>query len=260
MTAPGKFDGQWTHRFHPADDSEFRLVCFPHAGGSASYFYGLSEALSPELDVLAVQYPGRQDRRAEGFVESFARLADLTYAALRDADDGRPTVFFGHSMGSVLAFEVARRYQDETGAPPAWLLASGYPPPSLLRGGTVHRRDDEGIIEELRAVGGTDPVYLENKHLRASIVSAVRGDYTAIETHPRVTGVRLDCPVTMLVGTDDPHTTLAEAEAWQDHTTGAFALHVFKGGHFYLDEHGDDVNALISGTVRELSAARRAAR
>lgn len=260
MTASGKFDGQWIHRFHPTDDSEFRIVCFPHAGGSASYFYGLSEALSPESDVLAVQYPGRQDRRAEGCVENFAELAELTYAALRESEDGRPTVFFGHSMGAVLAFEVARRYQDDTGAPPSWLLASGYPPPSLLRGGTVHLRDDDGLIDELRSVGGTDPVYLENKHLRASVLFAVRGDYTAIETHPRVTGVRLDCPITMLTGTDDPHTTIAEAEAWREHTTGAFSLHVFQGGHFYLDQHGQEINDIISGTVRDLSAARKAVR
>ncbi|MGA4844503.1 thioesterase II family protein [Streptomyces sp. G45] len=255
-----KYPGEWIHRFHPTDDSEFRIVCFPHAGGAASYFYALSEALAPGLDVLTVQYPGRQDRRAEGCVENFAQLADLTYAALRRADDGRPTVFFGHSMGSILAFEVARRYQDDTGAPPAWLLASGYPAPSRLRGGTVHRRDEAGLIEELRSVGGTDPVYLENKHLRTAILEAVRGDYTAIETHPRVTGVRLDCPLTMLLGDDDPHTTVAEAEAWRDHTTGAFALRVFEGGHFYLDEYGEDVAGIISDTVRDLSAAREAAR
>ena len=250
MTASGTYDGQWVHRFHPTDDSEFRLVCFPHAGGSASYYYGLSEALAPELDTLVVQYPGRQDRRAEGCVENLAELADLIHAALRRSDDGRPTVFFGHSMGSVLAFEVARRHQEDAGAPPVRLVASGYPAPSLLRGGTVHRRDDAGIVEELLAVGGTDPVYLENAHLRASILFAVRGDYTAIETHPRATGVRLDCPITMLVGTDDPHTTVPEAEAWREHTTAEFALHVFQGGHFYLDEHSAAVAGIITDAAR----------
>ncbi|MFJ8747337.1 thioesterase II family protein [Embleya sp. NPDC127516] len=257
MTGSAKFTGEWIQRFHPRDDSEFRVVCFPHAGGSASYYYTLSKALSPELDVLAIQYPGRQDRRAEGCVDSVAELADLTYAALRRCEDGRPNVFFGHSMGSTLAFEVARRLQEDTGAPPAWLFASGYPAPSRLRGGTVHRRDDAGILEELRSVGGTDPVWLENKHMMASILYAVRGDYAAIETHPRVVDVRLDCPITMSVGTDDPHTTIAEAEAWREHTTGEFALHVFQGGHFYLDEHSREVTDLISGTVRGLSATAR---
>lgn len=249
MTGSRTYDGQWVHRFHPNDASDFRLVCFPHAGGAASYFHGLSEALAPVLDTLVVQYPGRQDRRAEGCVENLAELAGLTYAALRRAEDGRPLVFFGHSMGSVLAFEVARRYQDDAGAPPVHLVASGYPPPSLLRGGTVHRRDDAGLVEELLLVGGTDPVYLDNAHLRAAILAAVRGDYTAIETHPRTRGV-LDCPITMLVGTDDPHTTLAEAESWREHTSAEFGLHVFQGGHFYLDEHGAAVNEILAGAVR----------
>ncbi|MFF9061846.1 thioesterase II family protein [Streptomyces sp. NPDC014882] len=257
MTGATRSEGQWTHRFHPRDDSDFRLVCFPHAGGSASYYHALSEALSPHLDTLAVQYPGRQDRRAEGCVHNLAHLADLTYAALRRCEDGRPTVFFGHSMGSILAFEVARRYQDDTGAPPARLFASGYPAPSRLRGGTVHRRDDDGIVDELRSVNGTDPVWLENRHLRAAVLHAVRGDYTAIETHPRVTGVRLDCPITVLIGDDDPHTTVAEAEAWGEHTTGEFSLHVFRGGHFYLDQYGREVTGIISAAVRGEPAPER---
>ncbi|MFE2219469.1 thioesterase II family protein [Streptomyces canus] len=250
MTGSTKFDGEWIRRFHPSDESEFRLFCFPHAGGSASYYYALSEALAPDLDMLAIQYPGRQDRRAEGCIVSLAELADRTYAALRQAEDGRPAVFFGHSMGSIVAFEVARRYQDDTGAAPAWLFASGYPAPSRLRGGTVHRRDDAGILDELRAVGGTAPVWLEDADLMASILPAVRGDYTAVETHPRVPDVKLTCPVTMLTGDDDPHTTIAEAEAWGEHTSDEFSLHVFQGGHFYLDQHAPEITDIISTTVK----------
>jgi surfactin synthase thioesterase subunit len=260
MTGSANIEGEWIHRFHPTDSSEFRMVCFPHAGGAASYYYPWSEALAPDMDTLAVQYPGRQDRRAEGCITSLAELADRTYAALRRTEDGRPTVFFGHSMGSILAFEVARRYQDDTGTPPARLFASGYPAPSRLRGGTVHLRDDDGVVDELRAVNGTEPVWLENKHLRASVLQAVRGDYTALETHPRATGVRLDCPLTMLTGDDDPHTTLAEAEAWQEHTTGEFSLHVFQGGHFYLDQYIPEITGLISAAVGGSSALERDSR
>ncbi|WP_399145194.1 thioesterase II family protein [Streptomyces sp. MK7] len=93
-------------------------VCFPHAGGSASYYYALSKSLAPGPDMLALQYPGRQDRVAEGCVTCLAELAGHAYAALRDAEDGRPCVLFGHSMGSVLAFEVARRCQERTATPP----------------------------------------------------------------------------------------------------------------------------------------------
>ena len=256
MTGSPKFEGKWIHRYHPTDEGEFRIACFPHAGGSASYYYALSEALSSELEMLAIQYPGRQDRRAEGCVENLAELADLSYAALRRSEDGRPTVFFGHSLGSIVAFEVARRYQDGTGTPPAWLFASGYPAPSRLRGGTLHLRDDADILDELRFLGGTDPVWLENEHFVASLLYSIRADYTAIETHPRATSV-LSCPITMLVGDDDPHTTIAEAEAWQEHTTSEFSLQVFQGGHFYLDQHDREIADIISGTVRGVSAAVR---
>src|SRR4051794_26651503 len=97
----------WVRRFHDAGDAGARLVCFPHAGGSASYFFRLSAALSPEFDVCAIQYPGRQDRYSEPFVETIDDLADRIYAALNPGIDG-PVAFYGHSMGAVLAFEVAR--------------------------------------------------------------------------------------------------------------------------------------------------------
>jgi surfactin synthase thioesterase subunit len=227
-------------------------VCFPHAGGSASYFFSLSERLAPGVETLAVQYPGRQDRSAEPALRSLAELADRSFDALADWTGEGPLLLFGHSLGSVLAFEVARRL-EAAGTVPAWVFVSGYPAPSVLRGGDIHRRGDAGIIEELRTVGGTDPVWLEDAEFMASVLPALQADYTAIETHPRQVGVRLRAPLTMLVGDDDPHTTIAEAEAWADHTTARFDVRVFPGGHFYLDRHQAEIAALIAGAVKEIA-------
>jgi surfactin synthase thioesterase subunit len=238
--------GEWVRRFHQSDESPFRLVCFPHAGGSASYYYSLSESLAGAMETVAVQYPGRQDRRAEPLVADLGELADHAYAALRPWTD-RPLVLFGHSMGSVLAFEVALRLQD-AGTPPTWLFTSGYPAPSRLRGGDVHLRDDAGIIRELREVGGIDPIWLDDEDLMGMVLPVLRNDYRAIETHPRTTAT-VDCPLTMLTGDTDPHTTAEEAKAWADHTTAAFALKTFPGGHFYLDDHAAELPAIISSAV-----------
>ena len=248
MAAVTKSGGEWVRRFHPSETSAVRLVCFPHAGGSASYYYPMSESLTPGVETLALQYPGRQDRRREACVESLPELADRAFEALR-AWDGKPYVFFGHSLGSVLAYEVALRYQRTAGAPPAWLIASGYPAPSRLRGGTVHQRDDAGLIDELRSAGGTDDRWLADEDLMASILPPTRSDYKAIETHVPAPGV-LDCPITILTGDDDPHTTVAEAGAWREHTSGAFELRVFPGGHFYLNDHGPEITETISRTVK----------
>ncbi|MFB6889762.1 thioesterase II family protein [Kitasatospora sp. NPDC056327] len=244
--------GEWVRRFHPSDTADVRLVCLPHAGGSASYYYPMSEALTPGIETLALQYPGRQDRRGETPMTDLGRIADAAAEALSGWTD-RPLVLFGHSFGSVLGFEVARRLQD-AGTPPAWVFASGYPAPSRLRGGTIHLRDDAGIIEELRVLGGTAPAWLEDADFMASVLPALRGDYTAIETYPtaRAEGVRLDCPLTMLVGDADPHATLDEAGAWSAHTTGGFDLRVFPGGHFYLDQHGPELTDLVAATVKRI--------
>ncbi|MFG2846353.1 thioesterase II family protein [Kitasatospora sp. NPDC048296] len=225
-------------------------MAFPHAGGSATYWYPLSERLAPAVETLALQYPGRQDRRHEEPLSSIPELADRAFEALAD-EDPRPLALFGHSLGSILAFEVALRLQA-AGRTPAWLFASGYPAPSRLRGGDVHLRGDAGVIDELRTVGGTDPVWLENTEFMQSVLPALRADYTAIETHERGDGA-LDCPLTMLTGDDDPHTTLDEARAWAEHTTTAFDLRVFPGGHFYLDQHLPEIAELIAVTAKEIA-------
>jgi surfactin synthase thioesterase subunit len=243
----------WVRRFRPSADSDFRLVGFPHAGGSASYYYPLSAALAPRVETLAVQYPGRQDRRSEKCLDNIPDLADEAFAALRGWTD-RPFVFFGHSLGSILAFEVARRL-EEAGEGPLWLFASGYPAPSRLRGGTVHQRDDAGLVDELLTAGGTDPRWLADEELLATILPAVRSDYRAIETHSRQYGA-LSCPITMFVGDADPQTTADEADAWRAHTSGSFDLRVFPGGHFYLDKHQAAIAEAILTTTKLALPAR----
>jgi pyochelin biosynthetic protein PchC len=253
MSAGPDPEARWLRRFGPpGGDGRIRLVCFPHAGGSASYYYPLAEALGPDVDVLAVQYPGRQDRFTEPCLESVADLADAVAGSLRELT-GRPFAFFGHSMGSVVAFEVARRLEERTGRGPVRLFASGYPAPSRLPVGAVHRRDDAGIVRELRAIGGTGSAWLDDADLRAVFLPAVRADYRAIETYTWAPGAPLGCPITVLCGSADPHTTPDNASAWREHTAAEFDLRVFSGGHFFVDDQRPAVAGLIRSTVEPAS-------
>jgi surfactin synthase thioesterase subunit len=236
MTVPAVDSDTWIRRFRPAADATGRLVCFPHAGGSASFYYWLSAALSPDVDVLAVQYPGRQDRRAEPPIEDIHTLADQISVALGSTGTG-PAVFFGHSMGAVVAFEVARRMDRKTGMPPVALVVSGRRAPSQYRHESVHRRDDDGVIAELKRLSGTDSSILGDEELVRMFLPAIRSDYHALETYTYLPGPPLSCPITVLTGDQDPQVTLAEANAWSGHTTGRFDLHIFEGGHFYFNSH-----------------------
>jgi pyochelin biosynthesis protein PchC len=247
VTSAALRSGQWIRRFHPVPGAAPRLVCFPHAGGAASYYFPVSLKLHPQIEVLAVQYPGRQDRRHEPLVESIVELAHQVADALGDEDlDGSaPPAFFGHSMGALVAFEVARILRERGGPGPARLFVSGRRAPSRYRATWVHRRDDAGFIEELRLLGGTDERFLNDPEIRALTLGTTRSDYRAVELYEYVPGEPLDCPISVLVGESDPHSTLDDARAWSEHTTAETDLRAFPGGHFYLDDHADEVISVI---------------
>ncbi|MER7845480.1 alpha/beta fold hydrolase [Kitasatospora sp. NPDC096077] len=243
MTSPSTL---WLRRFHPADAQPVRLVCFPHAGGSASYYHPVSAALAADTEVVALQYPGRQDRRTEPCLDSIAALADRITDELLTLDD-RPTLYFGHSMGAVLAFETAWRLEQKGSHAPRGIIASGRRAPSTSRSETVHQRDDDGVLAELRLLDGSNARALANEEILRMSMPAIRADYRAVERYAYEPGRVLRCPITALTGDADPRTTVAEAEAWQDHTTGGFRLEVLPGGHFFLAEQQTAV-------LREISA------
>ncbi|WP_432154156.1 thioesterase II family protein [Streptomyces tricolor] len=244
---------KWVSVFRPSPDSAVRLVCLPHAGGSASFFFPVATALAPTVEVLAVQYPGRQTRRHEPGIDNIPEYADQIFAALRHLDD-QPLALFGHSMGAVLAYEVALRMRDAQLPSPVRLFASGRRAPSRYRDERVHAATDEDVLAELRTLSGPNQAILADPEVLAMFLPAIRSDYTAIESYRHDPGRLLDCPVTVLTGDADPRTTLDEAHAWAEHTTGPTDVHVFPGGHFFHVERSAEVIALLSRSLSSQGA------
>lgn len=242
-------DDVWIRRFHPGPSHSTTLVCFPHAGGSASYFRPLSQALKSSLQVLAVQYPGRQDRLHHERLTSIGDFADEVFTALAPLLH-RPLAFFGHSMGAMIAFEVARRMKERRDTAPATLFVSGRRAPSRHREESLHLLDDAGLVEELRGMSGTDAQILDNPEVLRMVLPPMRSDYTAVETYRYQPGPKLDCPIVALVGDEDERVDRDEVQAWSEHTNGPFALHTFAGGHFYLTEHQSAVVDIITRQLR----------
>jgi surfactin synthase thioesterase subunit len=249
-TTSVNFDS-WVKIFEPVPGDAVRLVCLPHAGGSASFFFPLAKALAPAVEVLAVQYPGRQTRRHEPAIEDIHEYAARVSEVLKLLGD-RPFALFGHSMGAAIAYEVAVRMR-RTGRPsPVRLFASGRRAPSRYRDEQLHRASDDRLVAELNELGGPNAGMLADPELLALLLPAVRSDYRAIELYRHDPGDRLDCPVTVLTGESDRRVSRDEAEDWAERTTGPTEVRVFSGGHFFLVEHSAEITDLL---LRSLTAA-----
>ena len=244
MTASTNTDGLWIRRLQPADPHAPTLVCLPHAGGAANFYFPMARALAPACEVLAIQYPGRQDRFQEAPLESVDELVDLLFPLLQRNTEG-PIGLFGHSMGGALAFELARRFEEEGSVPTALFVSSRRSPSSYRAPDYIHLGTDDDLVARLRLLDGTDQRLL-NQELLELTLPALRADYKAIETYQYRPGPPLSCPVHALVGLDDPVVTEAEARAWSEHTTGPFALTGYSGGHFYLLDHQEAVRLTVS--------------
>ncbi|MEV6671492.1 alpha/beta fold hydrolase [Streptomyces sp. NPDC051162] len=251
----------WLRRFHSSPDgpdSDVTVVCFPHAGGSASYFLRLSAALSARAEVVALQYPGRQDRRSEPPLSSVDALVRGITRALRGRGD-RPMVFFGHSMGGTLAFETARRLEAESDGRLLGLIVSGREAPGPARRPTTRLRDDAGLLAGIRELEGTASALLDDEDVVRMIMPALRADYTAVETYAYRKGPALSCPLVVYTGDTDPQVSGREAERWAEHTDSDFRIRTFAGGHFYLDEQREKVTAALTEDLTAFGARLRPA-
>ncbi|MBQ0853733.1 thioesterase [Streptomyces sp. BH-SS-21] len=250
----------WIRQYHPPRGGGPVLVCCPHAGGSAVAYHSLSAALSATTEVLITQYPGRQDRLLEPPVESIAEMADSVVAALTPWRH-RPIALFGHSMGSVLAYEIALRLERLwPGNPPIGVIGSGRSAPSVRHDRGLHLLGDEGIVATMADLAGTPTALLDDKDLLAVVIPAMRSDFKAAETYQDTGGTRLDCPISAYCGESDVNVPAEGVLAWGEHTTAGFTSRFFPGGHFYIQSGEREVARAISRDVAAFTAARAAAR
>ncbi|GEM32527.1 thioesterase [Nocardia neocaledoniensis NBRC 108232] len=238
----------WLRRLSPTPrDGAHTVFCFPHAGGSALSFGPLAKSLGADYDVLAVQYPGRQDRRQEPLVGTIPDLVDGLLPDLKDAaaSAGDFSVF-GHSMGSVVAFEACRRLERDLGVSARVLFASGRRAPSAaLPALRMHQLSDRALCDHLLQFGGTPAALLAEPEFRELILAVVRNDYRAIETYECEPDARVDSPLVALAGDRDPDVSSAQLTGWGAHTSGSFSTTTFPGGHFFIDANGEAVAQLI---------------
>ena len=240
---------RWIAVPRPQPQARLRLFCFPYAGGTASGFYSWPAKVPAGVEVCAIQLPGRANR----FVETaFVRLPALVSAledALLPACD-KPFAFFGHSMGALVGFELARRLRKTRGLEPVHLFVSGARAPHIpSREAAVHDLPDAAFLQALRHLDGTPAEVLASADLMALVAPAVRADFAVCETYAYQKAARLTCPITVFGGSRDRRVTRSDLDAWASHTSGACLTHVLPGGHYFLRAEEDRLLALVSAEL-----------
>lgn len=226
-----------------------RLFCFPHAGAGASAFAAWPALFPPEVEIVAVQLPGREDRVGEPHPASVEVAVRMVAVALRPYLQG-PYAFFGHSGGALLAFELARALRKR-GTQPRHLFLSGQPAPGHHSAATqLHRLSDEDFGDALRGLDGTSDGVFGDPELMKLLLPTLRADFTLWENHRHRPGPPLSVPVTALGGDTDPRAPISGLQAWAEHTTGEFSVEVFSGGHFYLNDSEAELTTVLGSTLQ----------
>ncbi|WP_405180880.1 alpha/beta fold hydrolase [Nocardia sp. NBC_01377] len=222
-----------------------RLVFFPHAGGSVNFYLPLARLLSISASISGIQYPGRQERRAEPGLEDLTAIADHAYDALTRAFD-EPLILFGHSMGAIAAFETARRYARDGRHDVAALVVSGRAAPDVNHSAGLELLNDDDMIAALIAQSAIDAALIREPDVREMILAPLRTDYRAVGRYRHAGEDRLECPVLAYWGDRDPATPPADIPGWEKYTTGTFSTRSFDGGHFFVNELRTDVAHRLS--------------
>ena len=247
----------WIKCPYPRSAPSLRLVCFPHAGGVASAYHRWGEWASREIEVWAIELPGHGSRLREAVEYDLDRMArSIQLELIRAGIDELPFAFFGHSMGGLLAFEVARAFRDSPKL--VHLFPSGCRAPDKAHDDPpIHALPTDEFLEVMvKRYNGIPEELLKERELLELVLPALRADMQMIESHRHKACLPFPCPITTLVGTEDRRTPPEKMKAWETHTTGGFELVSFSGGHFYLQRQGPKVLAALESRLLNRSQSR----
>ena len=254
MRGTDRVPANWLRTPDPRPGAGVQLVCFPHAGGNAGAFRQLAGRLPRWLELVAVQYPGRQDRFLEPPRTDLGTLADEVTAAVAGTLT-RPTAFLGHSMGATVAFEVARRLRPRFPSPLRWLFVSARKAPAECRPLALDFQQDEQVRAFVRGLGGAGAAALSDEDVWQLTLPALRTDLLLTAAYRYAPGSPLTCPVTAITGRDDASLRMDDAMRWADYTVAGFDAQSLPGGHFYLEESPAELAALLADKLGRFAAA-----
>ncbi|HEX6287866.1 MAG TPA: thioesterase II family protein, partial [Herpetosiphonaceae bacterium] len=226
---------KWIVCSKPNPDASVRLFCFPFAGGGATVFRTWASLLPPQIEVCAVQLPGRETRMREPLFTSIGALVPELLNALAPALD-MPFVFFGHSMGALISFELARALRRQGNPHLLHLFVSARSAPQVVNGEEpIYHLPTPEFIDKLRQLNGTPDAILHNPELQEMLLPILRADLALNERYVYTEEAPLDVPISAFGGLQDPRVRQENVAQWAAQTSKTFSLRMVAGDHFFLN-------------------------
>lgn len=239
---------RWLTCFRNGPAVDRRLFCVPYAGGGPQVFQSWPAGLPCGVEVCCLNLPGRGRRIAEAPFSELGPLIDEASRAVFPLLD-KPFALFGHSMGALISFEMARTLRRQAGALPVHLFVSGCFAPHLPDPHPMHHLPQKEFLAELRSLNGVPQEVLENDELMELVLPALRADFTATETYVHISEAPLSCPITAFSGAHDPLTTRELVQEWRVHTSSGFSFRMLPGDHFFLVSQHQLLLSIISSEL-----------
>ncbi len=271
QTGTSRVEGDgWLVIPQPNPLAKVRLFCFPYAGGNAAVYRPWVESLRPDIELVAVDPPGRAARVHERAIDDFDRFFDALLPAMARFTD-RPMAFYGHCLGGITLYEAARRLRAQRGFELRHVfVSSSRAPRRLARVGRfeedllarlltlprydpftpAHDQTDEVFTELIRRFNiGASEEFLANDELKRLLMPAIRAEFRMASRYKFRADAAWEAPVTCFVGAEDPYVTREDALAWSEYTRSSFKLHLREGDHFLVV---DDREFIVDTINREL--------
>jgi len=244
---------KWLSVPRPKPDAALRVFCFPFAGGAAHAYFAWTKRLTADVELCLVELPGRGRRIAEEPVPQLNSLVSEITAVLLPLMAEKPFALYGHSMGALILFEVARQLRRSGGPTPIGLLPSAGRAPQFRKADRRrHELPQDEFVKILKLLNGTPPEVFDDDELLNMVIPALRADFSVCDTYEYQSEPPLDCPIIAFGGEGDEAVHKELIAGWSEQTTRRFEQHECSGDHFFIRDPDGEFLEKLDQTLGQL--------
>ncbi|WP_078393735.1 thioesterase II family protein [Shouchella patagoniensis] len=239
---------KWFLKPNILGNQTLRIICIPYAGGSAAIYKSWEKLAGKDVQLYALQLPGRGGRYEEKPYTQMDNLVIDLFNEIRELfQEDTPYIIFGHSMGALIGYELVRVIRKNGLNMPKHFIVSAAAAPSTPRNGKTHKLSTQDLQNVLQDYNGTPNEILENLEMLEMFLPSIRADFELVEEYCYTQDCPLNCPITALWGTKDHLVNIREIEKWKYHTDKKFQIKQFEGDHFFIHNYTPDIVDLVKG-------------